>query len=537
MKNRSLKFRVNLWYTLLIGVLCILLIVFINAAGTYSQRSKSQQRLISSVEGNVDEIEVENGILDIESDFAYQNGDTWVIVFSDKGEVLGGEYPDGMETDAPLSNNNLEIVTWQGEKYYLFDRLIEFHKYEYKINGITGEVISSESEDVGSFTPYEGTLEGTAPECTMTYRDAYEAALAYGGFSESDTTLISASSSKYNNIPLYEIEFHCVTKAHPDIWVRGVVRTDSENDIWNNITIIALLLTPLIMLLGAVVGGKITNAAMKPIKELNDTVSRIESGNDLSQSISPGDSDPQIEKLAENFNRMFDRLRRSFESEKQFTGDASHELRTPLAVILGECDYQLEEDTPAEEAKEGFTTIKTQALSMQRLIMQLLSFTRMEQSSYELDLTEGNFTELLTDLCDSMESTASEKKISLHRDIDEGITMNMDLTLMIRLCENLISNAIRYGREGGNVTLSLKQTDTDILLKVIDDGIGIEKDRLDKIWNRFYRVDKSRSREEGCSGLGLPMVRQIALLHGGKAHVESKYGVGSTFTVELPKKH
>ncbi len=536
MKNKSLRFRVNLWYTLLIGMLCILLIVFINFAGTYSQRSKSQQRLISSVEGNVDEIEVENGILDIESDFAFLNGNTSVIVFSDNGEILGGEYPDGMETDAPLSNNNLETVTWKGEKYYLFDRLIEFHKYEFKVNGITGEVISSESEDVGSFTPFDGTLEDTAPECTITYRDAYDAALKYGGFNEEDTTIISASPSKYNNIPLYEIEFHCVTKAHSDIWVRGVVHTNSENDIWNNITIIALLLTPLIMLLGAFVGGKIANAAMKPIKELNDTVSRIESGNDLSQSIEPGDSDPQIEKLADNFNRMFARLRRSFESEKQFTGDASHELRTPLSVILAECDYQLDEDTPAEEAKEGFTTIKSQALSMQKLVMQLLSFTRMEQNAHEIELTECNFSEILADLCDTMESSAKEKEITIHRDIDSDITMNMDISLIIRLCENLISNAIRYGKESGNLTVSLKETDSKVFFKVTDDGVGIAEDQLEKIWNRFYRVDKARSRDEGCCGLGLPMVRQIAQIHGGTAYAESKLGSGSTFTAEFPKK-
>jgi len=126
-----------------------------------------------------------------------------------------------------------------------------------------------------------------------------------------------------------------------------------------------------------------------------------------------------------------------------------------------------------------------------------------------------------------------KKSVTLHRDIDEGIVMDMDVLLISRLVSNLLSNAYNYGKEKGNIRVSLKKTDGKIRLSVSDDGIGIAKEHQQKIFNRFYRVDKARCREDGCSGLGLPMVRQIALIHGGEVYLESEEGSGSCFTVEF----
>ena len=124
-----------------------------------------------------------------------------------------------------------------------------------------------------------------------------------------------------------------------------------------------------------------------------------------------------------------------------------------------------------------------------------------------------------------------EKNITLIKEIAPDVMFNMDIGLMTRLCDNLLSNAFRYGKEGGFVKVSLNKDGEHIIFKVEDNGIGISSENLEKIWLRFFRVDKARSRENGCSGLGLPMVKQIAILHGGEVYVESEENKGSIFTV------
>jgi len=156
----------------------------------------------------------------------------------------------------------------------------------------------------------------------------------------------------------------------------------------------------------------------------------------------------------------------------------------------------------------------------------------MEQSEGQAAFEKEDLSTLINAVCDDNE-LLDRRGITLTREIDEGVSMDMDVMLMTRLFSNLLSNAYRYGRSGGSIAVRLKKTDEKIILSVSDDGEGIAKEHIDKIWNRFYRVDKSRSREEGCSGLGLPMVKQIAQLHGGEVYLESELGKGSTFSVEF----
>ncbi len=533
-KNRSLKFRINLWYTMLICFLSVLLIVLISGMGRNAQHTEAQQSLIRNVERNIDEIEVESGLLDIESDFAFNNDGVSAIVFSSAGEIIGGSYPDEMEMDEPLESGEIKTVSIDGADYYIYDNIIEFSKYDYKINGETGEVFSVESEAIDSYTPFEGDLSDVGENCLISFLEAYEIALNDSGLSADTTEIIMAKVSDYYDVPTYELEFYSSVKAYDDIWVRGVMKADSEDGIWDTITVLALLVLPGYIALAAIIGGRIAKRSLEPIKKLNETISITQNENDLTRRIENGDSDPNIRQLADNFNKMFSRLQASFEAQRHFTSDASHELRTPVAVVLAECEYQLSEEGLDEEIKESFETIYKQADSMQKLISQLLQFTRMEQGSMQLDFSFENLSELIKDTAEDI-GRVQKKDISIITDVDTDIMMNMDVGLMARLCDNLVSNAVRYGKEGGYVKVSLKKEDGRIILKVEDNGIGISKENLEKIWLRFFRADKSRSREEGCSGLGLPLVKQIAKLHGGDVFVESEENVGSTFTVIFPQ--
>ncbi len=524
----SISARLNLWYTVLMAVLSVGLIISIVSVARMAENSEAQQNLIRSVERNIDEIEVENGLLDIESDFAYRNGDIYAIVYSSAGAVLGGEYPENFAEEIPLEAGRFDKF----DSYYVYDTKVEFTKYDYKIDGESGEIISSEVEGADFYTPYEGKLDFYGDDCDISCSEAFDIAVAKSGLNRDSIEIINVKSYEYNDDPIYEVEFYSSQKAFDDIWVRGVVTENGLDGIWAVLVRLATLLLPLYLIVCALVGRLITKKALTPVKLLSEAVEETHSGKDLTKRISVTDGDPLISGLADKFNEMFSRLQLSFESERQFSGDVSHELRTPTSVILAECEYQLSRQELDEEDKEGFEDIQKQAQSMKKLINQLLDITKMEQNQGQLTFEKEDFTLLMKAVCDDAESL-DKRGITLVRDIDEGVTMDMDVLLMTRLVNNLLSNAYRYGKEGGTVKVSLKNTGDKIRLEVSDDGIGIAPEHIDKIWNRFYRADKARSRDEGCSGLGLAMVKQIALLHGGDVSVRSTPGEGSTFIAEF----
>ncbi len=527
-KGRSISSKLNLWYTVLMGVLCLGLILSVVTVARTTENSEAQQNLVRSVERNIDEIEVENGLLDIETDFAYRNGEIYAIVYSADGRILGGEYPVGMNTDIPLEEKRFEKI----DGYYVYDTRVEFTKYDYKINGETGEIISSEVEGADFYTPFEGNMDFYGENCDISCGEAFDIAVKKSGLEPDVIEIINVKSYEYNDDPIYEVEFYSTEKAYDDIWVRGVVAENSAEGVWSILAQLTAILLPLLLLVCSVVGRIITKRALEPVRLLSNAVEEIHSGKDLTKRVKLTDGDPMISGLADRFNEMFNRLQLSFESERQFSGDVSHELRTPTAVILAECEYQLSREELDDEDKEGFEAVQKQAESMKQLISQLLEMTRLEQQGGQLSFEKEDFSLLVNAICDDAAIT-DDKQITLSRDIDEDIFMDMDVLFITRLVTNLLTNAYRYTNEGGNVKVSLKNCDGKIRLSIADDGVGIAKEHIDKIWNRFYRVDKARCREDGCSGLGLPMVKQIALLHGGEVFLESEEGKGSIFTVEF----
>ena len=527
-KGRSISSKLNLWYTVLMGVLSVGLILSVVTVARTSENAEAQQNLIRNVERNIDEIEVENGLLDIESDFAYRNGGSYAVVYSSDGRILGGEYPDGMDGNIPLEAERFDKFNG----YYVYDTKVEFTKYDYKINGEDGEIISSEVEGADFYTPFEGNLDFYGDDCDISCKEAFDIAVEISGLDPASIDIINVKSYEYNDDPVYEVEFYSTEKAFDDIWVRGVVRADGLDGVWAVLVRLAVFILPVLMIVCSLVGRLITKKALVPVKTLSEAVEEIHSGKDLTKRVTVTDGDPLISGLADKFNKMFSRLQLSFESERHFSGDVSHELRTPTAVILAECEYQLSRNELDEEDKEGFEGIQKQAESMKKLISQLLEITKIEQNNSELSFEKEDFSLLVNAVCDDAQSL-DKKNITFTRDIDEGIFMDMEVLLMARLVTNLVSNACNYGRENGNVEVSLKKNGNAVRLTVADDGVGIAKEHIDKIWNRFYRVDKARCREEGCSGLGLPMVKQIAILHGGEVSLVSELGKGSAFSVEF----
>lgn len=314
------------------------------------------------------------------------------------------------------------------------------------------------------------------------------------------------------------------------LWVRGLMEVPAQQGATRNLIRMAMVALPVFILLAALGSYRIAKRAFRPLDSITATAAAINEAKDLSGRIALSPGRDEFSRLAATFDHMFERLEQSFEAEKQFTADASHELRTPLSIIKGACEYAEKYDETPEERQETITMIHRQAVKMTDLITQLLRMTRLDQGTELLTLEWLDLGALVRTCCREQTDLTS----GLHLELQDGIMVRADAALLSRLIQNLLENAVKYGRPGGGVWVSVGQTERTCLLSVRDDGIGIEKEAQAQIWQRFYQVDPARSGQSGV-GLGLAMVRQIAQAHGGSMTLESVPDVGSVFTLHLPK--
>ena len=313
------------------------------------------------------------------------------------------------------------------------------------------------------------------------------------------------------------------------VWLRGLIEAPRTDQTMQNLLMIAAIALPGLVLIAALGGYWITKRSFRPLEKITATAAAINEAKDLSGRIGLPPGKDEFTRLGETFDQMFERLEQSFEAEKQFVSDASHELRTPVSIILGACDYARRFEETEEERCETLEMIYRQSKKMSEMIEQLLRMTRLEQGTEAVKLVPVNLADLVKDICEERRETEDFISLKLERNVD----VLGDRMLLTRLIQNLIENAIKYGKPGGHVWVSITKTDEEACVSVKDDGIGIPKDQQEKIWSRFYQVDPSRT-DGGGSGLGLAMVQQIVQLHGGRMEVESVPEAGSTFTFYLP---
>lgn len=324
-------------------------------------------------------------------------------------------------------------------------------------------------------------------------------------------------------------------KGYGNVWVRGAASRSDTDTALRTIIRLALIILPFFVMCIAFGGYSIIRKALLPLTEITAASSRISGGNNLTERIALDRGSDEVHKLGHTFNHMMERLQTSFENEKQFTSDVSHELRTPISVILSQCEYAADMDTTGEEHRKCINVIMEQAKKMSGLVSQLLTLARADSGRQKLNLELLNLSELTEIITEEQKTMAIQKGICLEADIQPNILMRGDETMMMRLLINLISNSITYGRTGGRTDISLMTDDNFIICHITDNGIGIPEDKLDKIWQRFYQADPSRSAADGTgAGLGLSMAQWIAEAHGGSITAESRLGEGSRFTFRIP---
>lgn len=321
-----------------------------------------------------------------------------------------------------------------------------------------------------------------------------------------------------------------------EVWVRGIHSMSSSMAALQNVLRTMLIIMPVLIILSLVLGNFVTRRAFAPINKIRQTAENIRRDNDLARRIGlQGRRHDEVTLLAQTFDQMFEKLEIAFKKEKQFTSDVSHELRTPIAAIISQTEYGLSGDLSTKEYKACLESVLVQSRHMSNLVAQLLELSRTSDALNNLHKEPIRLAELCELVADELTEKAQEKSIRIIQKLDSDIVLPLDQTQIMRVVINLVTNAIYYGRPGGFIMIDLHRENDLAKLVISDDGIGIPSEHLDHIFNRFYQVDKARTRKEHSnSGLGLTMVKQIVEAHGGKISVQSTSGVGSTFIISLP---
>ena len=317
-------------------------------------------------------------------------------------------------------------------------------------------------------------------------------------------------------------------------WIRGAEPIGLSKMFSHSFLLIIFIITPIILILTALGGYYIAKKAFSPINEIVRTANKIRTQNNISQriQINDGMKKDELYNLSVTLNLMLDKIEYLIKQEKQFTSDASHELRTPLSVILAQGEY-LAEIADTDKERELAETIVAKAKQLSALVSHLLLLARIDSNRQRLNKEKIDFSVVADIVVQNMEALAVQKNINLFTSVQEDAMIYADEALITSAISNLVSNAIKYGRESGYVMISASQINGNVEITVKDNGIGISNEYLEKIWTRFYRVDKVRNDEYGSCGLGLSMVKSIVELHGGKIYVKSIPNEGTEFIIKI----
>jgi two-component system heavy metal sensor histidine kinase CusS len=282
------------------------------------------------------------------------------------------------------------------------------------------------------------------------------------------------------------------------------------------------------------VGYQIARQGIRPVQEMATTARHISSTN-LRERIHPEGYLSELASLAHTFNQMLDGLEESFERISRFSADIAHDLRTPVNNIRGEAEVSLARPRSADEYREVIESCLEEAVRLSDLIGDLLFLARAESPLIHLRCERVNVGELLGGVRDYYEASAADGGVALTTTVArEPVIAELDRALLQRAVGNLVSNALAHTPPGGAVVLGTNAEGSTIRIEVSDTGLGIPAEALPRVFDRFFRVDSSRSQGSGGTGLGLAIVQSIALLHGGKAEISSQPGQGTRVTLHLP---
>jgi heavy metal sensor kinase len=289
-----------------------------------------------------------------------------------------------------------------------------------------------------------------------------------------------------------------------------------------------------VLLVGLAGGWWLASRAIRPIEDISATAVKI-AGGDLSHRINAADTESELGRLATVLNSTFARLEAAFAQQARFTADASHELRTPVAVILNQTQSVLTRERPGTEYREALGACQRAAQRMRSLTESLLELARLDAGQAAMKLEPCDLAQVAQESLELVRPLAREAGVEIHSQLAAANCLG-DPERLGQVAVNLLNNAIQFNHRAGEVRLRTKAENGAAVLEVVDTGAGIPVEDLPHIFERFYRVDKSRTRTQGRAGLGLAICKAIVEAHSGTIAAAGQPGAGSMFTVKLPLK-
>jgi heavy metal sensor kinase len=284
----------------------------------------------------------------------------------------------------------------------------------------------------------------------------------------------------------------------------------------------------------AVAGGFVlVRRALEPVERITRKAQEITQHN-LSERLPVVRSGDELERLSVALNHMIARLQEAIDGSKQFVADASHELRTPLTVMRGELESLAQDRQLGRETRETLGSVLEEVERLAEIVDSLFALSRLDAGEAGAEWRRFDLAELAATTAEQMSLLATDKNVSVACDSAAGVMVEGDPARLKQVIVNLLDNAIKYTAAGGRVRLTVRREQDSAVLEVDDDGIGIPAEALPHVFNRFFRVDSSRSREQGGAGLGLAIVKSICSAHGAEIEVVSAPGKGSTFRLRQP---
>lgn len=292
---------------------------------------------------------------------------------------------------------------------------------------------------------------------------------------------------------------------------------------------------PVGLVIASIAGYLLAGRALAPVERITETA-RLISGSNLRQHIVTDRPDDELGRLAATLNAMVRRLGESLEATRRFTADASHEFMTPLAQIRTEAEVALQAERSVTEYTAVLRSIVEEVERLTRLARQLLALAREDAQTVELLREEQAIDEVVRASVEAARASALQANLQLTADELIPVLLSIDADRLRQVLDNILQNAIRYNRSGGQVTVSMREHAENLIVAIADTGVGIPADALPRVFDRFYRVDRVRSRRAGGTGLGLSIARTLTESLGGRLEVESVVGQGTTFYVVLPRR-
>ncbi len=411
-----------------------------------------------------------------------------------------------------LADQLAQAVEWEGGRLQRDRHLLR------RLAGTTGvafEIAAADGSRIAAAGPPGWPADGFSPATSASTERSVEGRLWH--------------LTRLPRIPLSEDD----TANAPLLNIAVAVDVTDDRAALVRLGFLLALLGPVVLLLGILGVRSAVRRALAPLAEMRAAAATIHARN-LSARVPVPDTADELAELGRRLNEALARLEETFHRERAFLADASHELRTPVAISLADLEVTLARERPPGEYRQALETQLATTQRLRSIVESLLTMAAADAGRIRVQRATCDLGRLLADAAQPLRPLAASRNVTLQVETAAALPLEGDPTLLRQLFDNLLVNAIRYNRPGGRVEIGCAGADGIPRAWVRDTGPGIAAEHLPRLFERFYRVDKGRAREEGGAGLGLAIVRWIADAHGASVEVTSTPGEGTAFTVTFP---